>query len=1300
MKLRLINIVIGLVASIGSAFTANATFVNLTPTPKQMTVGEGSLTLPATFNISHTGLNADMVKEIDKFIATFNHATGLTATTSTTTAGSLFGIELDSSIAPEGYSLDITTDGVTVKASAPAGLYYAFQTIKKILPANVALGIQAAGTYALPVVKIVDEPRYPWRGFELDVARHYFDVAQIKKMLDIMAVYKMNRFHWHLTDDQGWRFEMPKYPKLTTEAAAPLNAYWWDFDNHRRYTTNEMYGPYFYTVEEMQEIVEYAKERHIEVCPEVDMPGHMQAAIAAYPEFSTTPDAPHPVRYYPGVSRDVLDISNPAVVQFTKDIIDELASIFPYEYIHIGGDECPTDAWAASESCQQFKKEYGLTSDRALQNWLTKELADYAREKHNRKLICWNEVLTSAGADKEMVRNADILIYAWLGAGSANNPSKQAADLGLRSVWCSTSYYYLDYPQWSGDSEPVSMGGTVNLQSVYNVQPDYEASKKDLYYGVNCNLWTEYISEGKHLEYNALPRMIAVAETGWSPRARRNFDDFLTRFNADTEMLDLGNYTYGRHYVESEPEPVVMPEAGKFYRLVTRASADANRRDRCIELVREGSPLISSKSAQVGQLWTNTQAAQNSEDYNWQYWTFEADPDNPGNFAMVNRQAPDGSVNPNMSGTSVSARWSYDNNAKHYDFILGEHFGTEGINHYYSIRSDKGENHWMNCAQAAQNLTVNNWSDPTDGNGGLWIFSLEGSENMEPATVHPAFTPLENNGLYTFLNLKPETAGVFLTTTDTELSTSTAVNAAWSNKVWVVEAADYDSETNVQTMKLRNAASGLYIGALEANATNTVAEAEGYNGFTGINNGGYGITTTDNVDNAAVITLYKLSDDTPDMVLEIDGKSLFAFGEKSTLKPNGVNAREGASVQQGASWSPTPVSAENCGVYILIDAGVTEIDRYFRSEKITDIKAETCPRENYELISVEPADPATDEITGYAAYNVNVRLTNAIISYEIKDANGMSFDTVKVVVPIGEPYTPAAPELNFLGTGRIEGDSSPVTPQGDMLYSVIYPAFEGVVGVKQIGAAATALEPGKIYVIHDEHATRHAYRYASGAKVYGMREIGGASPAATWTLEPGDNDDRFYVKNLGNDLYIQALKSSVTATLGSEPYAFRFAYSDDHWSIKNSRNTMYWDGNEDANLSMVGWQGGTGHPYAFYPVTVGEPYFRLTIVEQDQNGNTLSSRIVCVKPGNSYIFAAASRPGKTLVGVTGDENLAEITGNKRIVVTYETDQNAITEITADGNPAGSRGIYDLQGHKLSGVNRPGIYIINGKKVKL
>lgn len=1261
MKTRFISFILACFALAVPAMAAS--FVNITPLPKQMKVSTGELALPTSFVVADASLADDMKAEVKKFISTFSTATGITVTEG---AEGLITITQNSSLHEEGYNLTITAEAITIEAGTPAGLYYAFQTLMKAMPANVILGKYAQGSYSLPLLTIKDEPRYHWRGIEIDCARHYFSVDQLKKMLDIMAVYKMNRLHWHLTDDQGWRLEIPKYPKLTTIGATAATNYMLDFDTKTSYMLNEPYGPYFYSTDEIKDLVAYAKERHIEICPEIDMPGHMQAAIAAYPEFSTTPEGEHPVRYWPGVSTDVLDISNPAVVQFLKDVMDQLIELFPYEYIHIGGDECPTTAWANSASCQQFKKDYGLQSDQAIQNWLTRELSEYVKPK-GRRLICWNEVLTAHGADKQMAKDADLLIYAWLNAGAADNPSKQAADLGLRSVWCSTNHYYIDYPQWSGNEEPLSMGFPITLETVYNVRPDYDEAKKELYYGVNCNLWTEYISDPKHLEYNTLPRMIAVAETGWTPQSKKNFENFKARFNADTKLLDLGNYTYGRHYVDGSGQDAVMPEDGKFYRLITQASADAQRRDRCIELVHDGCPLISEKSATAGLLWTNTQAAEDADCYDWQYWTFEADPNGSGKYAMVNRMAADGSVDPAMSGSSISARWNYDFDTKHYNFILGEHFASTNQGYTYSIRSDKGSDWYINCAQAGQNQTVNNWNRPDDGNGGIWLFALEGSVAENPNAT-PAFTPFEVGKTYVFENAANPLACI--SAGNENLMVTTADDYAWAGRAWTITAGEYDEALNTQTLTLSNAIVNAYIGAAgQPITTNNQATNYGYGAFNG--DLGAPISITDNAANAVQIKIRKVAAERSDFVITLGDYTLFPVPASNQHMPNAVNGRQKVAPQMNGTWNITPVEVKEYNV-ISTDGAINESRRMVEGEIVS-------PYPNYGVKNVEGSTITLERIS----WNV---------TYKCMDSEGALWETLTEVVPVDQVYTPYVPEFIYLENGAIQGDVTEGTLSADMVYTVVYTAncYRGALGESR---RVSELEIGKPYLIYDMHSERNAYRGDVGGYVKGTRKAENLSPTFTWVLEESDKANRFYIKNLGTGKYVQRVVSSTPATTNDKPYGFTPTYNADtqSWSIKNGGNNYCWDGLE--NLDMVGWNK-PGHPYAFCEF-IPAPYYAITVEERDQDGELLNSTTRFVAPGSSYVFAAASRPGKELVSIQGNDGLDEITSNKLIVVTYSIEKDGINEVQINNNAP--KGIFDLSGRRLNAASHPGIYIIDGVK---
>lgn len=722
MKKFLLTTILVVAALLGAA--ARTPVVNLTPAPYSMTVGDGpGLTIPADYTVAGTSLPDDMEAELDKFVVALNQATGFDGKVTDGSAATFrVAVDKSSELGTEGYTLKVSSSGVEITAPGAAGLYYAFQTVKKILPANVMAGVadreHPDKEYILPAVDITDKPTFAHRGFELDCARHFHSLDQVKRMIDVMSFYKLNRFHWHLTDDQGWRIEIEKYPRLLTVSTIAPDAYLCDFATRTSYLNGKPYGPYYYTKDEMREIVEYAAERHIEVFPEIEMPGHMVAAIAAYPEFSCNPEGDHTIWYRPGVSSDVLNVANPAVIQFCKDVLTEMADVFPFPLVHIGGDETPSTAWENNADCRALMAEKGFTSPYQLQTWFTKQIADHLKTL-GKQAVCWNEVVTKPGADLDLAREAGILIYDWLGGGTA-----KAAELGLNSVYCNTSTYYLDYPQ-GNENEPRSMGHVISLPTVYDAYPDM--SSPGTVIGVQGNLWCEYISDPRHVEYNALPRLIAIAETGWTPREKKDYGDFQLRVSADTVMFNLLGYEYGRHdlagHKANAPSDRVLPDPEKWVTVTTRATG-RGRAGRVLELVQEGSPLIEAHGAQPGQLWT----AEPDTDSDAQQWRFVPDPEGSGRVAIVCKSSPEGSVNPTPRSTSVNARWSYDPTEKHYDFILGEgdYYGTDSEGRYfYAIRSALGSGFWLNCGTDTDGLTVNCWSNPADGDGGLWLVATE-----------------------------------------------------------------------------------------------------------------------------------------------------------------------------------------------------------------------------------------------------------------------------------------------------------------------------------------------------------------------------------------------------------------------------------------------------------------------------------------------------------------------------------------------------------------------------------------------
>ena len=540
--------------------------LSLIPAPKVATVGEGEYVLKEGFSIAAGGFaeseQTGVVADVTRFITTINNATGLGCKAST--GGADITITENTALAAEGYVLDVTKEGVTIEAATADGVFYAMQSLMRLLPSNVILGKQGeeGTTYALPVARIEDEPRFAYRGFMLDVSRHFFTIEEVKKMIDLMAIYKMNVFHWHLTDDQGWRAEIKQYPLLTTIGAERKSSYdtpitrieengqvYWTGEGAQ---TNRKYGPFYYTQEEMREVVRYAAERHIDVLPEVDMPGHFVAALHAYPEYCCHPDWAPEVWITGGVSQDVLNVANPEAVQFAKNIITELCDIFPYPYFHIGGDECPTTQWESNALCQEKLRQMGKTSYRALQTEFIREINEHLATL-GKKIFCWNESITDGGADLDLMKQSGATIMCWnpCQAGAA-----KAASLGLNAIiteWGS-GCYYINRRQSNDYGEPTAAGyGNDNAAATYNYVPvpaNVSAENAKYYIGVQATFWTEHVSSNEYLEYLALPRFMCVAEAGWTPQEKKDWRSFVRRMTIDTEMLDLGEYIYARHWMD------------------------------------------------------------------------------------------------------------------------------------------------------------------------------------------------------------------------------------------------------------------------------------------------------------------------------------------------------------------------------------------------------------------------------------------------------------------------------------------------------------------------------------------------------------------------------------------------------------------------------------------------------------------------------------------------------------------------------------------------------------------------------
>ncbi|MBR5861398.1 MAG: beta-N-acetylhexosaminidase [Bacteroidaceae bacterium] len=543
------------------AFTAMAQEISLIPKPAEMHVGEGKFLFNGKIVICYPEYSdKEIEKVLDNFVEELEETTDVKLKKSTAKKEKLQNWEVtkfskkgdahiliyvDESMADEEYKLSVTAKRIDITAAKPAGLFYAFQTLKQLMPRNVMAGVrdESINEWSVPCVFIVDKPRFSWRGFMLDEGRHFYGKEEIKKIIDVMAAYKMNRFHWHLTEDQGWRIEINKYPKLTKVGAwrdSKVCA-WGDVkpDGIR-------YGGY-YTRKDIKEVVKYAKERFIEIVPEVDIPGHSQAAVASYPEFlSCDPQNPHEVWLWQGVSNDVINVANPKAVQFAKDVIDELIEMFPFGYIHLGGDECPTYKWEHNAECQALLKQIGSDKYRDLQIHFYKQLKDHVAAKpadKQRKLIFWNEVLHGNTAPL----GEDITIMAWIGADGA---AKDAAMRGMNTILSPQIPYYINRKQSNLPAEPHSQGyGDETVERVYNYKPmnNIPAELQPKYMGVQANFWTEWVVEPWVVEYLMFPRLAAVAEAGWTPAEKRDYNDFLNRLQGEAKYYNLRGVSYGKH---------------------------------------------------------------------------------------------------------------------------------------------------------------------------------------------------------------------------------------------------------------------------------------------------------------------------------------------------------------------------------------------------------------------------------------------------------------------------------------------------------------------------------------------------------------------------------------------------------------------------------------------------------------------------------------------------------------------------------------------------------------------------------
>ncbi len=541
----------------GSALTFSEagdaeTAIKLIPYPRSLVKGEGTLDVKTLTAITYAD-EADKALATD-FAAQLKLTAGIDlkveAGNGTHAAGTI-SLSRDNTLAAEAYTLTANAEGVKITAAAHAGSFYALQTLKQLLPtAYFGKTLAANAAWQVPYVTISDQPALGYRGFMLDVARHFFDKTEVKRILDIMAFYKLNRFHWHLTDDQGWRIEIPKWPKLT-EVGAVRSGSFVNAGGSSKFFDDTEYGRgCFFTIDDLKEIVAYAKERNIEIMPEIDLPGHMVAAVASYPELGCHPDQPSEVRIDGGISKDVLNIGKDEVVDFLKDVLDVVADVFPYQYIHLGGDECPTDQWQNNADCLKRVKDNGLTGVNQLQSWLVEELGLWLKEKHGKDIVVWDELL-SHWNDANQVKP---VVMAWNSIGK----SAEAANHGFKSIIVPYQTLYLDFMQVDPNdtrTDELYQGGwgdnwVNSVPEIAEFNPLSSLSGREKFaLGVQGNMWTETCNNDTQLEYQLFPRLLALAETGWLPAAeKKSTTDFLLRMQPHGAILDSLNVTYAKHY--------------------------------------------------------------------------------------------------------------------------------------------------------------------------------------------------------------------------------------------------------------------------------------------------------------------------------------------------------------------------------------------------------------------------------------------------------------------------------------------------------------------------------------------------------------------------------------------------------------------------------------------------------------------------------------------------------------------------------------------------------------------------------
>ncbi|MEK6649981.1 MAG: family 20 glycosylhydrolase [Bacteroidota bacterium] len=507
------------------------------PRPIHAEAGSGVFRLDSTTAITAEGRDTAFLHIARMAADLLRHGTGLPLpVVSGPHGGSVIIFRQSSAVAQdEGYRLTATPSAVVVEARTGAGAFYGLQTLRQILPPDVEIAPRGRRVWSIPVAIVEDAPRYPYRGMHLDVGRHFFPVSFVKRYIDLLAMHKMNRFHWHLTEDQGWRIEIKRYPRLTEVGAwrrGTLIGHYSDMP-HRFDSTR--YGG-FYTQDEIREVVRYAQERFVTIVPEIEMPGHSLAALSAYPELSCTGGPFEPAMTW-GVFDDIY-CTKDSVFTFLEGVLTEVMDLFPGTYIHIGGDEAPKTRWSVCAQCSTTKAREGLKDDHELQSYFIRRIERFLT-LHGRKLIGWDEILEGGLAPEATV-------MSWRGTQGGIDAARQRHNV----IMTPGSHCYFDHYQSRSPEEPVAIGGYTTMDKVYSYEPtppELTPEEAEHVLGAQGNVWTEYMADGRHVEYMAYPRAIALAEVLWTQAELRDFDDFADRLARHASRLDRLGVNYASH---------------------------------------------------------------------------------------------------------------------------------------------------------------------------------------------------------------------------------------------------------------------------------------------------------------------------------------------------------------------------------------------------------------------------------------------------------------------------------------------------------------------------------------------------------------------------------------------------------------------------------------------------------------------------------------------------------------------------------------------------------------------------------